>query len=110
MRARADAARQVAAYAHRRLTAAGIDARRQPHAITVTIPTPDNTVLERWPLALHATRTHLVYAPGVSHTQIDEFIADLTAASQPPDTSNGHQPTAHWPRRWNISPRNESTR
>jgi len=79
-RARAEAARSVAAHAYQRLIDAGIDARRLPRAVTVTIPTPPAVVTARWPLAAHGKRSHLVCVPGVTTGHVDAFITDLVAA------------------------------
>jgi histidine decarboxylase len=81
LRARADRSRELAAYAHRRLIDIGWDAYRNEHAFTVVLATPPTPVTDRWVLASSGGRSHIVCMPGISRTQIDQFVADLHAAT-----------------------------
>jgi histidine decarboxylase len=84
LRARADAARELAAYAHQRLADLGWPAHRHPLAFTVALATPPARVLNKWVLVSHGDWSHLVTIPGVSTQVIDRFIQDLAAAMPTP--------------------------
>jgi histidine decarboxylase len=89
LRARADNARGLAAYAHRRL--AGIDwpAFRHDLAFTVVLDVPPPSVLEKWPLACDSDRAHIVCMPGVTSAQVDTFVSDLEEAASTQDARTG---------------------
>jgi histidine decarboxylase len=81
LRRRADAARELADYTHRRLTESGWEAFRYPHAFTVVLRTPPTPVIARWVLVSVNGFSHLITMPGVARDQIDEFLTDLANAS-----------------------------
>jgi histidine decarboxylase len=83
LRARAEQAREVAAYTHGRLVEIGWPAQRHRHAFTVVLATPPAQVTEKWALASDAGRSHIVCVPGITREQIDEFISDLHAGATP---------------------------
>ncbi|HCY88478.1 MAG TPA: histidine decarboxylase [Desulfobacteraceae bacterium] len=74
---RVDHALETAAYAEKRLKEAGINAWRNPNAITVVFPDAGTRVKEKWQLATANGQTHLICMPNVTKAQIDEFIDDL---------------------------------
>ncbi|MEH1031625.1 histidine decarboxylase [Micromonospora profundi] len=76
-------ARRLAAYTVEQLTAVGWPAWRHPHAFTVVLPTPPEQVRKKWLLATDGDTSHLICMPGITHGQIDAFVADLTAAAPP---------------------------
>jgi histidine decarboxylase len=76
-RARATAARNLAEYTCGRLTELGWNAWRHEHAFTVVLDRPPAAVTSRWVLADDGYRAHLITMPGVTQTQIDDFITDL---------------------------------
>lgn len=78
-RARAESARQVAQYAVAKLHSIGWQAWRNPHAFTVVLPTPPAVVRAKWVLATDGEWSHIVTMPGITTSQIDEFVADLAA-------------------------------
>ncbi|MGC4750142.1 histidine decarboxylase [Micromonospora sp. DT201] len=80
---RATQARRLAAYAVDQLTAVGWPAWRYPHAFTVVLPTPPEQVRKKWLLACDGAVSHLICMPGITHGQIDAFVADLAATAQP---------------------------
>jgi histidine decarboxylase len=84
LRARADKAREVARYTHRRLVEMGWEAWHNAHAFTVVLATPPPAVTERWTLATTNGRSHIICMPGVSKAQVDAFLADLRAATNTP--------------------------
>ena len=84
LRARADQAREVARYAHRRLVELGWDAWLNQHAFTVVLATPPAPVTQRWTLASTNGRSHIICMPGVTRAQIDAFVGDLQAAMPTP--------------------------
>jgi histidine decarboxylase len=85
LRARATAARELAAYATTRLNEVGWPAWRHPHAFTVVFPTPPSTVTARWTLSTTDGTSHLICMPGVTREQIDAFTADLVTATTTPN-------------------------
>ena len=66
-----------AQYAVDELNEIGLDAWRNPHAITVVLPKPAPSVLEKWQLAVQGEIAHLMVMPHISREKIDQFIADL---------------------------------
>jgi histidine decarboxylase len=83
LRRRADQSRELAAYATARLQEIGWDAWRNPHAFTVVLRTPPETVTKTWTLAATGEWSHLICMPGITRDQIDQFVADMTLATQP---------------------------
>jgi histidine decarboxylase len=83
LRARAEASRQVAAFAVGRLVGIGWEAWRNDRAFTVVLKTPPAPVTNKWVLASQAGWSHIVCMPGVTREQIDAFVTDLNAARQP---------------------------
>jgi histidine decarboxylase len=79
-RARAAAARDLATYAAKRLTAAGWPAWRHPWAMTVVFATPPAAVTRKWKLANADGISHFICMPGRTHWQVDAFVADVVAA------------------------------
>lgn len=69
-----------ARYAVRTLRKAGIDAWRNPDAITVVFPRPRPEIAHHWQIAMQEDIGHLLVMPSVSRGQIDAFAADLAAA------------------------------
>ncbi|GHJ48792.1 histidine decarboxylase [Catellatospora sp. TT07R-123] len=77
LRARAEASRRLADYTHKQLCELGWDAHRNPHAFTVTLPSPPSGRLGRWVLADDGRLSHVVCMPGITVNQIDEFLSTL---------------------------------
>ncbi|SLM29656.1 Histidine decarboxylase [Desulfamplus magnetovallimortis] len=74
---RVNDALEMADYTLRCLKNMGIDAWRNPDAITVVLPEVPEMIKEKWQLATADGRTHLICMPGVRREQIDEFVEDL---------------------------------
>jgi histidine decarboxylase len=75
---RAVAARETAAHAVSRLGQIGWDAWRHPHACTVVLRTPPAPLARAWQLATGDDGwSHMVWVPGRSLEQIDQFVAHL---------------------------------
>lgn len=85
MRDRAQQALRVAAYAVEQFNRVGIEAWRNPQALTVVFPQPPDAVKEKWQLASAGGLSHLICMPHVRPEQIDELMSDIQAArgSQP---------------------------
>jgi histidine decarboxylase len=81
LRARAEAARSLAAHVHARLTELGWEAYRHPHAFTVVLRTPPAAVARRWVLASAGGWSHVVTMPGVTRESVEEFLADMKTAA-----------------------------
>jgi histidine decarboxylase len=80
LRRRADDARSLAAYTLRRLRDVGWPAQRNPHAFTITLASPPPPVRAKWVLADDGQVAHIVCMPGMTRSQIDDFVTDLTTA------------------------------
>jgi histidine decarboxylase len=83
LRSRAEQARILAAYTHRRLVDMGWPTIHNPHAFTVVLATPPEPVTRRWTLASTGGWSHIVCMPGVSRAQIDAFVDDLRSSAPP---------------------------
>ncbi len=71
---------QVAEYTEQQLKSIGIDAWRNPNAITVVLPEVPNSIKEKYQLATANGITHIICMPNVDKVHIDQFIADLKIA------------------------------
>jgi len=90
--ARAEHARDLAAYLHHQLTELGWPAWRRPHAMTVTLAAPPAPIRTRFRLANSGGRTHIVCAPGVLRADLNAFLSALAASQgRPavPDAASG---------------------
>ena len=67
-------------YAVQRFREIGLEAWRNPHAITVVIPKPPEVVLEKWQIAVHEDCGHVIVMPQITRSKIDELVADIVAA------------------------------
>ncbi|QOC94612.1 histidine decarboxylase [Micromonospora craniellae] len=81
---RAAEARSTAAYAVEQIRATGWAAWRWPHAFTVVLPTPPESIRRKWLLATDGTVSHLICMPGITRGQIDALAADLATAITTP--------------------------
>jgi histidine decarboxylase len=79
----------VAEHAEHALVAAGLDARRSPHGITVAFPLPGpvatfRPVLTRWHLPVErrvgALLTHVITVPHVTRGAVDDLAGDFATA------------------------------
>jgi histidine decarboxylase len=77
LKKRVDTALEMAEYTQTRLQQAGVDAWRNPNAITIVFPEVAEAVREKWQLATAEGKTHLICMPNVRKDQIDQFIGDL---------------------------------
>ena len=71
-----------ACYAVERFRSRGIEAWRNPFAITVVFPRPPDSVLEKWQIAVHRNRAHIITMQTVRRQQIDAVIEDVVAAER----------------------------
>ncbi|GAA4263428.1 histidine decarboxylase [Dactylosporangium darangshiense] len=87
LRARAEAARDLAHYTEQELHRVGVPAwRAQTQAFTVVFPRPPQPLLDRWPLATDEHgRAHVVCMPGKTRGTVDAFVDDLSLAVSDPD-------------------------
>jgi len=67
----------TAEYAEQSLRQIGIDAWRNPNAITVVFPEISETLKEKYQLATANGITHLICMPNVEKHHIDTFVQDL---------------------------------
>lgn len=68
---------ETARYCEEQLKAIGIDAWRNPNAITVVFPKTSKFVKDKWQLATEGAISHIICMPNVSKQQIDDFINDV---------------------------------
>lgn len=79
MRSRVRHSLDMAEYVERKLNEIGVDAWRNPNAITVLFPKPSRGVALKWQLASSGELSHVITMPGTGKKVLDEFIADMTA-------------------------------
>ncbi|MEJ8566510.1 histidine decarboxylase [Elongatibacter sediminis] len=80
MKQRLHAALEVAAYAEDRFRTAGIDAWRNPAALSVIIPQPAPEVCTKWQLASSDGISHVMCMPHVTRERIDSLLRDIETA------------------------------
>ncbi len=67
----------VAEYCEAELQKIGINAWRNPNAITVVLPKTPKSIKDKWQLATEGDISHVICMPNVTKVQIDEFVSDL---------------------------------
>ncbi len=77
LKARYEKSLATAEYCQARLQEKGIQAERNPGAITVVLPKVVKAVKEKWQLATEGNITHVVCMPNVSKEDIDRFIDEV---------------------------------
>lgn len=77
LKARYERSLEVAQYCETRLKEIGIDAWRNPGAITVVLPKTPVRIQEKWQLATAGDLAHIICMPCITKTQIDAFIDDM---------------------------------
>ena len=77
IRARVAHSLETAAYLVEQLRGVGIEAWRNPNAITVVLPRVGEAVRKKWQLATAGEISHVIVLPNVTNTQVDELVADL---------------------------------
>lgn len=82
MQERLQHALETAAYAEQRMRAFGLDAWRNPSALTVVFPQPAREICSKWQLASSGGISHLICMPHVTRQQIDDFMVDLDKARE----------------------------
>lgn len=68
---------ETAAYLVEQLRGVGVEAWRNPNAITVVLPRVSESVRKKWQLATAGEISHVLVLPNVTTTQVDELVADL---------------------------------
>jgi histidine decarboxylase len=68
-----------AEYAVDRLNDMGVDAWRNPHAITVVFPKPTPVILDKWQLAVQGDFAHIMVMPHVTREKIDQLAVDIVS-------------------------------
>ena len=71
---------EKADYTQARLNAAGLNAWRNPHSITVIFDRPPKEVLDQWSIAVHGPIAHVITMPHVTKRQIDALAEHITRA------------------------------
>nr|VFJ63043.1 MAG: histidine decarboxylase [Candidatus Kentron sp. FM]VFK23174.1 MAG: histidine decarboxylase [Candidatus Kentron sp. FM] len=81
-----------AQYALAKLGEIGCKAWRNPYAITVVIEDLPYSVIRKWHLAVKGKEAHIIAMPNVTTELIDEFVMDVEAARDLPDSQcmEGH--------------------
>lgn len=78
-----------AGYAVDRLRQIGVEAWRNPFAITVVFPRPPEAVLKKWQIAVQGDRAHIILMPHVTRRHVDELVADIAATRPDPSGQAG---------------------
>jgi len=71
---------KLARYTCNSLLEIGIDAWRNPHAITVVFERPPEHLIKKWQLAAQGKWAHLMIMPSVTRQRVDRFIGELKNA------------------------------
>jgi histidine decarboxylase len=69
-----------AKYAVQQFRRQGIDAWRNPSAVTVVFPRPPESILERWQIAVKDDHAHIICMPHVTRELIDELVQQIASA------------------------------
>ena len=77
LKTRALACFALAEYTVSRLQSIGLDAWRNPWAITVVFPAPPAATRQKWQLATENGFSHIICMPGLRQELIDEFVDEL---------------------------------
>ena len=80
LKKRIDHSLEIAAYAEEAFVKAGIEAWRNPQALTVVLPAPAKSVRDKWQLASSDGISHVICMPHVTRRQIDTLLADIVTA------------------------------
>lgn len=88
LRQRAEDCFALADYAIGRFQAAGIQAWRHRHSITVVFPRPAAEVLARWQIAPSRDIAHIITLPHVTRAMIDAVVADVASSLPQPKEPN----------------------
>ena len=73
---------EVADYAIKRFREIGMEAWRNPNAITVVIPRPPDSITDKWQIAVHEDCGHVIVMPHITRGKIDELVADFVATRE----------------------------
>jgi len=68
---------EVADYTEKKLNEMGVNAWRNPNAITVVLTKPPIEIVQKWQLASEVGLSHIICMPGVTKEVIDSFLDDL---------------------------------
>lgn len=73
---------ETAQYAVDRFQSLGVNAWRNPFALTVVFPRPPQSILDRWQIAVKDDHAHIICMPHVTHELIDLLTSDIAGAMQ----------------------------
>jgi histidine decarboxylase len=76
---------EIAEYCEQRLKEIGINAWRNPNAITVVFPKVSEKIKSKWQLATEGDISHIICMPNVTKEQIDNFIHDVENCVEKPE-------------------------
>ena len=82
MRKRLQQSLDTAAYTEHQFQRAGIEAWRNPGALTVIFPKPASEICSKWQLATADGISHVVCMPHVTRQQVDELLQDILTAGE----------------------------
>lgn len=68
---------EIADYCLKKLRLIGVNAWKNPGAITVVLPRVSREIKEKWQLATEGNITHVICMPNVTKEQIDAFVSDV---------------------------------
>lgn len=81
LKQRAEHSLAMADYTLKSLRKIGIDAWKNPQAITVNFPEPPLHIRRKWQLASENGWSHIICMPNVTKAQIDELISEIVCLS-----------------------------
>lgn len=90
LRRRLQRAMATADYARQRFREAGIEAHRNPAALTLVFPRPVQAVCDKWQLATAGDIAHIICMPHVTTDQVDRLLADILATQGNPHENSQH--------------------
>ena len=82
LRRRVTESLELASHAEEKMKAQGIQAWRNPNALTVVFPAVSEALKQRWQLATARGWSHLITVPGVTRETVDRFIDELSQEQQ----------------------------
>ncbi len=87
MRDRVEHSLGLAQHLVNRLRHAGVDAWRNPDAITVVFPPPSAAIRAKWQLATAGSISHAIILPSVTREQVDALADEIIADVQSKETA-----------------------
>ena len=82
MKARLKYSLDLANWAQQRFSECGIEASRNPNALTLVFPQPDKAICAKWQLASAGGISHVMCMPHMTHDQFEALLQDILATQE----------------------------